>query len=93
MELKKKKIIVSGCAKGMGEATLNSYVKAGAHVIDMDVDSEIGQTVAANRNKNDEGTASFCQSTSVILRAFLMASRQHQNCCGARCVGSPRCDK
>ena len=50
MELKDKRIIVSGCAKGMGEATLNSYVKAGAHVIGMDIDSELGQTVAENAN-------------------------------------------
>ena len=59
MELKEKKIIVSGCARGMGEATLNSYVKAGAHVIGMDIDSELGQTVAENANKNDEGKSSF----------------------------------
>ena len=78
MELKGENILVSGSAKGMEQTTLNSYVKAGAHVIDMDVDSEIGQTVAANANKNDEGTASFCQSTLVILRAsdgFATASK------------------
>ena len=68
MELKKKKIIVSGCAKGMGEATLNSYVKAGAHVIGMDIDSELGQTVAENANKNDEGRS--CASRAARLPLF-----------------------
>ena len=41
MELKEKRIIVSGCAKGMGEATLNSYVKAGADVVGMDIDIDL----------------------------------------------------
>ena len=33
MTIEKKRIIVTGSASGMGEATLNAYVKAGAHVI------------------------------------------------------------
>ena len=48
MELKEKRIIVSGCAKGMGEVTLSSYVKAGADVVGMDIDTDLGQTVTAN---------------------------------------------
>ena len=78
MELKGKKIIVSGCAKGMGEATLNSYVKAGAHVIGMDIDSELGQTVAENANKNDEGKSSFLSvdigNPQSVSEAFAKAS-------------------
>ena len=42
MELKEKRIIVSGCAKGMGEATLNPNVKAGAEVVGIDIDVELG---------------------------------------------------
>ena len=78
MELKDKRIIVSGCAKGMGEATLNSYVKAGAHVIGMDIDSELGQTVAENANKNDEGKSSFLSvdigNPQSVSEAFAKAS-------------------
>ena len=40
MELEGKRIIVTGSARGMGEATLRSYVNAGAHVIGMDVNDE-----------------------------------------------------
>ena len=42
MIIEGKRIIVTGSASGMGEATLNAYVKAGAHVIGMDVSDEKG---------------------------------------------------
>ena len=79
MELKEKRIIVSGCAKGMGEATLNSYVKAGADVVGMDIDTDLGQTVAANANKNNEGKASFLRvdigDPQSVADAFTEASK------------------
>ena len=46
MELESKRIIVSDCARGMGEATLNAYVQAGADVIGMDINSDAGQSLS-----------------------------------------------
>ncbi|SVD14523.1 uncharacterized protein METZ01_LOCUS367377, partial [marine metagenome] len=37
MELIDKRIIVTGCASGMGAATVRAYVKAGAQVVGMDI--------------------------------------------------------
>ena len=45
MELDGKKIIITGCANGMGAATVRAYVKAGADVIGMDIDDETGNSV------------------------------------------------
>ena len=36
--LEGKKIIVTGCGRGMGEATFLAYVRAGAKVVGMDID-------------------------------------------------------
>ena len=41
--LEGKKIIVTGCGRGMGEATFLAYVRAGAKVVGMDIDRETGQ--------------------------------------------------
>ena len=43
MQLKGKRIIVTGSARGMGAATLRSYVKEGAHVIGMDIQDDLGR--------------------------------------------------
>ena len=43
MELDGKKIIITGCANGMGAATVRAYVKAGADVIGMDINDETGK--------------------------------------------------
>ena len=59
MELKGKRIIVTGSARGMGEATLRSYVQAGAHVIGMDVSDQTGAVLAEEANKAGPGKASF----------------------------------
>jgi len=59
MELKGKRIIVTGSARGMGEATLRSYVKAGAHVIGMDVTDETGAALAEEANKAGPGKAGY----------------------------------
>ena len=45
MELDGKRIIITGCANGMGAATVRAYVKAGADVIGMDIDDETGNNV------------------------------------------------
>ena len=44
--LKGKRIIVTGSARGMGEATLNAYVQAGANVVGMDVSDEAGLSIS-----------------------------------------------
>ena len=44
--LEGKKIIVTGCGRGMGEATFLAYVRAGAKVVGMDIDQGTGQQAA-----------------------------------------------
>ena len=61
MELKGKRIIVTGSARGMGAATLRSYVKAGAHVIAMDTSTQTGTEVAEAAKAQGPGTAEFLQ--------------------------------
>ena len=57
--LEGKKIIVTGSASGMGEATLKAYVKAGANVIGMDISYEKGKDISINANSHGPGTCSF----------------------------------
>ena len=47
MELIGKRIIVTGCASGMGAATVRAYVSAGAHVVGMDISEAAGSEVCA----------------------------------------------
>ena len=47
MDLKDKRIIVTGCASGMGAATVRAYVKAGAQVVGMDIADDAGRGVCA----------------------------------------------
>jgi NAD(P)-dependent dehydrogenase (short-subunit alcohol dehydrogenase family) len=44
--LEDKRIIVTGSARGMGEATLKAYVEAGANVVGMDVSDDVGESVS-----------------------------------------------
>lgn len=59
MELAGKRIIVTGCARGMGEATVNNYVRAGAHVVGMDLTDERGADVTTQANANGPGQAEY----------------------------------
>ncbi|MDA0339275.1 MAG: SDR family NAD(P)-dependent oxidoreductase [Proteobacteria bacterium] len=59
MELQGKRIIVTGSARGMGAATVRSYVKAGASVIGMDVSDEAGATVFTEATAQGPGTAGY----------------------------------
>ncbi len=59
MELKGKRIIVTGSARGMGEATLANYVRAGAHVVGMDVNDADGQAVAQQASEAGPGKAEY----------------------------------
>ena len=57
--LKGKRIIVTGSARGMGEATLNAYVQAGADVVGMDVTDEAGRSISEKANKTGPGKCSY----------------------------------
>ena len=48
MELKGKRAIVTGCARGMGAAIVRAYAAAGAHVIGMDLNDEEGERVVSD---------------------------------------------
>ena len=47
MELRNKKIIVTGSAQGIGASTVRAYVAAGAQVAAMDVDADKGEAALA----------------------------------------------
>ncbi|WP_068077694.1 SDR family NAD(P)-dependent oxidoreductase [Novosphingobium lentum] len=47
MELRNKKIIVTGSAQGIGASTVRAYVAAGAQVAAMDVDTDKGEAALA----------------------------------------------
>ena len=53
--LENKRIIVTGAARGMGEATVLAYVSAGAQVVAMDINDAAG---AAARAGAGPGSAS-----------------------------------
>jgi len=57
--LEGKKIIVTGSASGMGEATLKAYVKAGANVVGMDISDQKGKDISLNANNLGPGKCSF----------------------------------
>ncbi|TDI61816.1 MAG: SDR family oxidoreductase [Alphaproteobacteria bacterium] len=59
MELSGKRIIVTGAARGMGAATVRAYVKAGAHVISMDVNDDAGIKAAAEATAIGPGKAEY----------------------------------
>ena len=57
--LKGKRIIVTGSARGMGEATLYAYVQAGANVVGMDVSDDAGHSISEKANKTGPGKCSY----------------------------------
>ena len=59
MSIEGKKIIVTGSASGMGEATLKAYVQAGANVIGMDVSDDTGGLICENANNDGPGRCSY----------------------------------
>ena len=59
MDLKDKRIIVTGSARGMGAATVRAYVQAGANVIGMDLTDETGEAISKQANAAGPGTASY----------------------------------
>lgn len=59
MELNGKRIIVTGAARGMGEATVRAYVAAGARVVGMDVNDKEGRDVAKQASEQGPGEATY----------------------------------
>ena len=57
--LENKRIIVTGAARGMGEATVIAYVSAGAQVVAMDINDEAGAAVVAAANEQGPGQATY----------------------------------
>ena len=57
MDLTEKRIIVTGCASGMGAATVRAYVEAGAQVVGMDISETAGNEVCAAAEGS--GTVTF----------------------------------
>lgn len=61
MDLKDKKIIVTGGAQGIGAAVVRAYVAAGAIVASMDLQEDAGRRSAAHASENGPGQATFRQ--------------------------------
>lgn len=59
MDLQDKRIIVTGCASGMGAATVRAYVSAGARVVGMDVADDAGSAVCADATTAGPGKATY----------------------------------
>jgi len=59
MDLKDKRIIVTGSARGMGAATLLAYVRAGARVVGMDINDSDGIRIAQSAHTEGPGTADY----------------------------------
>ncbi len=59
MDLKNKRIIVTGCASGMGAATIRAYVNAGASVVGMDLNDDDGKQVCTQATANGAGKATY----------------------------------
>ena len=66
--LKGKRIIVTGSARGMGEATLNAYVQAGADVVGMDVTDDAGRSISEKANKTGPGNVPIFMLMFLISR-------------------------
>ena len=59
MELKGKRAIVTGCARGMGAAIVRAYTAAGADVVGMDVNDADGERVVKEAGSTGSGRASY----------------------------------
>ena len=71
--LEDKRIIVTGSARGMGEATLKAYVEAGANVVGMDVSDDVGESVSIKANQTGPGKSSYLHvdvPKSLVLKSL-----------------------
>lgn len=80
MKLEGKRIIVTGGSQGIGEATLRAFTRAGATVVSMDVNEDLGAQVAASASEDGPGSASFIRADvgdrSAVDTAFDQAAVQ-----------------
>lgn len=80
MELKDKRIIVTGCARGMGAATIRAYVNAGAQVVGMDLSDTDGAAVCAAASEAAAGNATYMNvdvaDKASVTQAFAAAAEQ-----------------
>ncbi|GAA0472065.1 SDR family NAD(P)-dependent oxidoreductase [Alkalibacillus silvisoli] len=78
MQLEGKKIVVTGGARGMGAATVRSYVKEGAIVASLDVLDDLGEEVVNEVNQAGPGKAIYyhcdLQNRSEIESVFKQVS-------------------
>ncbi len=73
MDLKNKRIIVTGCARGMGAATVRAYVNAGAQVVGMDLTDDEGEKVCASASDAAAGGAIY-MNVDVANKASVTAA-------------------
>lgn len=73
MELINKRIIVTGCARGMGAATVRAYVNAGAQVVGMDLNDADGDAVCAGASQSASGKATYI-NVDVADKASVVAA-------------------
>lgn len=59
MTLSAKKIVVTGCAQGIGASALRAFVGEGAEVFAMDIDPEDGRSAVDSANADGPGKAHF----------------------------------
>ncbi len=80
MDIRGKRIVVTGCARGMGAATLHAYVRAGARVIGMDINDTDGRQVAVAADGVGPGSAHYISvdisSRDSVEAAFAEAVRR-----------------
>jgi NAD(P)-dependent dehydrogenase (short-subunit alcohol dehydrogenase family) len=60
MQLDGVRVIVTGGARGIGEATVRAYAAEGARVASLDVLDELGEAVAKEADATGPGTARYC---------------------------------
>jgi NAD(P)-dependent dehydrogenase (short-subunit alcohol dehydrogenase family) len=74
MDLKNKKIIVTGGAQGIGESAVHAFVKAGAQVFSLDINEVLGTESAARINKVRSESVTFLKcdvsNRSEVDKAF-----------------------
>jgi len=77
MTLGGRRVVVTGAARGIGEAAVDAFVEAGDDVVAMDVRDEAGAAVAARATERGPGTARYVHvdvgSRASVEGAFAVA--------------------
>jgi NAD(P)-dependent dehydrogenase (short-subunit alcohol dehydrogenase family) len=72
MQLEGKRIVVTGGARGTGEATVLAAVREGAQVFSLDILDDLGEKVAATANAQGPGKVTY-RHADIIDRASVDA--------------------